>query len=116
MASSNRITATHTGLHAWAYETFVAPAVFRSRHVVDDSFLVHLPPGAHQFTNYIADQRPDVSIVGVDLSQPQIERASKRMSGYADRVSFQLGDATQLTFADRTFDGVVSYGSIKHWT
>lgn len=125
VSSLNRITATYTGLHSWVYETIVAPAVYRSRHVIDEHFLNHLPPGAHvldvgsgggQFTQYIADQRPDVSVVGIDLSQPQIDRAGKRMSGYAGRVSFQLGDATRLAFADSTFDGVISFGSIKHWT
>lgn len=38
------------------------------------------------------------------------------MAGYSGRVSFQLGDATNLDFGDETFDGVLSYGSIKHWT
>lgn len=122
----NHITATYTRLHAWMYETIVAPAVYLSRHVIDERFLARLPPGAAHildvgsggglFTNYIADQRADVHIIGLDLSQPQIERASRRMRAYTDRVRFQLGDATQLPFADRTFDGVISYGSIKHWT
>lgn len=38
------------------------------------------------------------------------------MRAYADRVRFQIGDATRLPFADGAFDGVISYGSIKHWT
>ena len=37
------------------------------------------------------------------------------MRGYGDRVRIELGDATQLAFPDCTFDGVISYGSIKHW-
>jgi ubiquinone/menaquinone biosynthesis C-methylase UbiE len=124
VAPFNDITATYTRLHSWMYETLVAPAVYGSRAVIDERFLAHLPSGAHildvgsggaLFTKYIADRRPDVHIVGLDLSVPQIERASKRMRAYTDRVRFQLGDATQLPFADRTFDGVISYGSIKHW-
>jgi ubiquinone/menaquinone biosynthesis C-methylase UbiE len=124
-APFNSISATYTRGHAWMYETVVAPAVFITRHVIDERFLAHLPQGAHVldvgsggglFSNYMADQRPDIHIVGIDLSQPQIRRASKRMRAYTDRVSFQMGDATHLTFADRSFDGVISYGSIKHWT
>ena len=125
LAPFSHITATYTPLHAWMYETIVAPAVYSSRHVIDERFLSSLPTGAHildvgsgggLFTNYIADQRPDVDIIGIDLSPAQVQRAAKRMRAYADRVRFQIGDATRLPFADDTFDGVISYGSIKHWT
>jgi ubiquinone/menaquinone biosynthesis C-methylase UbiE len=124
VAPFGSITEVYTGFHAWMYETIVAPSVYSTRHVIDERFLAQLPQGAHilevgsgggLFTNYTADQRPDLRIVGIDLSQPQIKRASKRMRTYADRVEFRLGDATNLAFADRTFDGVISYGSIKHW-
>lgn len=125
MAPFDKITNTYTGAHAWMYETVVAPAVFESRHAVDEHFLPHLPQngyvldvgcGGGLFTKYLADKRPDLRIVGIDLSQPQLDRVGKRMAGYSGRVSFQLGDATNLDFPDETFDGVLSYGSIKHWT
>lgn len=125
VAPFDEITAIYTTFHAWSYETIVAPAVYLSRHVIDERFLPHLPQGARvldvgcgggKFTNYIADQRPDISIVGIDLSKPQIARAKKLLRGYGDRVRIELGDATQLAFPDASFDGVLSYGSIKHWT
>ncbi|MCV7215083.1 class I SAM-dependent methyltransferase [Mycobacterium crocinum] len=125
MAPFDKITNTYTGAHAWMYETVVAPAVYESRHAVDEYFLPDLPQngyvldvgcGGGLFTKYLADKRPDLRIVGIDLSQPQLDRVSKRMAGYSGRVSFQLGDATNLDFGDETFDGVLSYGSIKHWT
>jgi ubiquinone/menaquinone biosynthesis C-methylase UbiE len=101
------------------------PAVYLSRHVIDERFLPHLPQngrvldvgcGGAKFTKYVADQRPDVDIVGIDLSEPQLTRASKLLRRYGDRVRFELGVATQLKFPDASFDGVLSYGSIKHWT
>ncbi|TFV60021.1 class I SAM-dependent methyltransferase [Mycobacterium sp. PS03-16] len=125
VAPFNHITATYTAGHAWMYETIVAPSVYRSRQIIDSTFLSHLPQGARildvgagggLFTNYLADQRPDLTIVGVDLAEPQLKRARKRMRAYADRVTFQRGDATALDFPDRSFDGVISYGSVKHWT
>ena len=125
VAPFDQITATYTSAHAWMYETVVAPAVYVTRHIVDEQFLSYLPQGAHvldvgsgggMMTKYVADQRPDVRIIGVDLSEPQLKRAAKRMRSYGDRVKFQLGDATRLEFPDATFDGVLSYGSIKHWT
>ena len=105
MAPFDEITAIYTSFHAWTYETIVAPAVYLSRHVIDDRFLTHLPQdarvldvgcGGAKFTKYIADQRPDVHIVGIDLSKPQIARAAKLMRGYGDRVRFDIGDATKL--------------------
>jgi ubiquinone/menaquinone biosynthesis C-methylase UbiE len=73
--------------------------------------------GGAKFTKYVADQRPDVGIVGIDLSEPQLTRASKLLlHGYGDRVRFELGDATHLKIPDASVDGVLSYGSIKHWT
>ena len=125
MAPFDEITAIYTSFHAWSYETIVAPAVYESRHVIDERFLPHLPQGARvldvgcggaKFTKYIADQRPDVHLVGIDLSKPQLARAAKLMRGYGDRVRIEQGDATQLAFPDASFDGVISYGSIKHWT
>ena len=125
LAPFDPITAIYTPAHAWMYETIVAPAVYRSRRVIDEYFLSHLPPNAHildvgsggaLFTQYIADQRPDVHILGLDLSQAQIKRATKRMRNYGSRIRFDIGDATNLDFADQTFDGVISYGSIKHWS
>jgi ubiquinone/menaquinone biosynthesis C-methylase UbiE len=125
VAPFNHITATYTTAHALMYEAVVAPAVYHSRQVIDEYFLNLLPEGAQildvgsgggLFTNYMADQRPDVKIIGVDLAEPQLKRASKRMRAYGDRVTFQKGDATDLTFGDSAFDGVISYGSVKHWT
>jgi ubiquinone/menaquinone biosynthesis C-methylase UbiE len=125
LAPFDEITAIYTPFHAWSYEAIVAPAVYLSRHVIDERLLPHLPEGGRvldvgcggaKFTKYVADQRPDVEIVGIDLSKPQLARASKLLRGYGDRVRFELGDATQLKFPDASFDGVLSYGSIKHWT
>ena len=99
MAPFDEITAIYTSFHAWTYETIVAPAVYLSRHLIDDRFLQHLPQdarvldvgcGGAKFTKYIADQRPDVHIVGIDLSKPQIARAAKLMRGHGDRVRFDI--------------------------
>ena len=59
------------------------------------------------FPKYIADQRPDLHIVGIDLTEPQLTRASKLLRGFGDRVRFEVGDATQLGFPNGSFDGVI---------
>ncbi len=118
------ISAVYTRLHAWIYETWVAPAVYPSRWIIDERLLAHLPRGARildvgsgggLFTCYMAEQRPDVDITGIDLSRPQLERASRAAQRFGDRVRFVQGSALELPFADESFDGVISYGSIKHW-
>ncbi|KUI36745.1 class I SAM-dependent methyltransferase [Mycobacterium sp. GA-2829] len=125
VAPFNHITATYSSAHALMYEAVVAPSVYRSRAIIDEKFLNLLPQNAHildvgsgggLFTQYLADQRPDLTIIGIDLAEPQLKRSRKRLRDYSDRVTFQHGDATNLAFADRTFDGVISYGSVKHWT
>jgi ubiquinone/menaquinone biosynthesis C-methylase UbiE len=117
-------TAVYSKFHAWFYETLVAPAVYPSRWIIDQRFLDHLPEGAQildvgcgggLFTGYMAEQRPDIQITGLDLSPPQIERARKATQPFGSRVSFTLGSALELPFPDASFDGVISYGSIKHW-
>lgn len=118
------ITAVYTNLHSWIYETMVAPAVYASRWIIDERFLDLLPRGARildvgsgggLFTCYMAEQRPDIQIIGIDLSPPQIKRASKAARRFGERVRFQLGSALDLPFGDASFDGVITYGSIKHW-
>jgi ubiquinone/menaquinone biosynthesis C-methylase UbiE len=118
------ITALYTPFHAWFYESIVAPAVFKSRWIIDERFLAHLPKGAKVldvgsggalFTCYMAEQRPDLDILGIDLSEPQVRRASNVAKRFGGRVKFQVGSALDLAFPDGSFDGVISYGSIKHW-
>jgi ubiquinone/menaquinone biosynthesis C-methylase UbiE len=56
----------------------------------------------------LAEHFRDASFVGVDLEEEHLERARARCRGFADRASFQIGDALDLPFADRTFDLVIS--------
>lgn len=55
------------------------------------------------------------SIVGVDLSEGMLQQARRDLAaaGYHD-VRLELGDATQLTFPDGTFDKVVCSETIEH--
>lgn len=85
LAPFDPITAIYTPAHAWMYETIVAPAVYRSRSVIDEYFLPHLPPNARVldvgsggalFTKYLADQRPDVH--SFDGGGPQHEFRGRR--------------------------------------
>jgi arsenite methyltransferase len=50
---------------------------------------------------------PDGHVQGVDPAESAIAIASRRCSGLSN-VQFELGDAAQLPFDDRTFDAVMS--------
>ncbi len=51
---------------------------------------------------------------GLDQSPHQMEKARRKLGKY-DPVSFYLGDAERLPFADDSFDIVWSSGSIEYW-
>lgn len=55
-------------------------------------------------------QCPGCTVVGIDLSQGMLERAREKLAeaGLADSVLLQVGDATELAFADGAFDGIAS--------
>lgn len=125
MPPLDRIDAVYTASHAFIYETFIAPALLNTTWVLDERLLAHLPEGASLldvglggglFTEHIAERRPDLRITGVDLSPAQLKRAKRRLARFGDRITVALGDATKLDLPDDAFDGVVSYGAIKHWS
>jgi cyclopropane fatty-acyl-phospholipid synthase-like methyltransferase len=58
----------------------------------------------------------DIEVVGVSISQRQIERANDRAAaaGLADRLSFQHADAMDLPFPEESFDLVWALESLHH--
>lgn len=55
------------------------------------------------------------SVRGVDLTPAMIEEAERRAREEGiDNVSFALGDATALEFADASFDGAITRLSLHH--
>ena len=119
-------TLPYRASEAWIYDTVIAPAVADLRRSVEDSFVHQLPPGARvlevgsgggQLAVDLTTRRRDVTLTGVDLSDAQVTRATRRAhkAGLADRVQFTQGSALELPVDDGAFDAAVSVGSIKHW-
>lgn len=65
----------------------------------------------------LATFAPTAQITGLDIAPEMIDLANAlaAQSGVADRVTFQIGDATALPFPDASFDAVVSTLSLHHW-
>lgn len=58
-----------------------------------------------------------VEIVGIDVSKDmvRIARKSAWKEGLGSRVRFEVEDANNMSYADSSFDLVVSTGSFHHW-
>src|SRR5439155_23030027 len=57
-----------------------------------------------------------VHITGITLSRFEIEAAGRRAqaAGVADRVRFEYGDYTDLSYVDGTFDAVLALESLQN--
>jgi SAM-dependent methyltransferase len=60
---------------------------------------------------------PDTKLVGVDISPTMVAQAQRNVEkwGRDSQIEVRVASATDLPFADGTFDRVVSTGSLHHW-
>jgi ubiquinone/menaquinone biosynthesis C-methylase UbiE len=65
----------------------------------------------------IHQQSSAMRLVGIDSSPSMVAKARGNMvkAGLSDVIEIREGNASQIPFADRAFDVVVSTGSIHHW-
>jgi len=64
----------------------------------------------------LAAENPEARIVGIDYSPLQVRAAERyRRRQKITNGAFLRGNAMDIRFAEATFDGAVSVGSIKHW-
>jgi ubiquinone/menaquinone biosynthesis C-methylase UbiE len=63
----------------------------------------------------IARRRPDLRLTGIDLSADMVGKAARNALPYAGQISVKVADATDLPFADDSFDLVVTSLSLHHW-
>jgi SAM-dependent methyltransferase/GT2 family glycosyltransferase/glycosyltransferase involved in cell wall biosynthesis len=54
------------------------------------------------------------SVTGVDVSEAAVTHARASYAAVGERLRFEAGDATALTFPDAHFDVVVSFETIEH--
>jgi ubiquinone/menaquinone biosynthesis C-methylase UbiE len=80
--------------------------------------VLEIGPGPGWIGIRLAQSHPAVRVTGIDLSAAMVEIAheNSHREGVADRVTFTLGDATELKgLADNSFDVVFSFQSLHYW-
>ena len=107
------------------YDRWVSPAVVAALQLdLHERMIAELPRGARlldvgcgggQHAVQIVRRRPDLSIVGIDVSSTMVKRsrALARRASVADKTAFDLGDAMDLQFDSESFDAVYCAGPLK---
>lgn len=126
MAASvlDNVTKPYSFLESLAYDRIIAPAVLSMASDLQADLIGEVPQharvldvgcGGGHLLALIAEQRPDLTLTGVDLSADQVRRARRRLQRFGDRVTVEEGSALDLPFDANHFDAVFSMASIKHW-
>ena len=63
----------------------------------------------------LARRRPDLRVIGVDLSADMVSAAARNLAEFGDRASAKVGDVTDLPLEDESVDLIVSSLSLHHW-
>lgn len=79
-----------------------------------DETLLDVGCGTGTFEYLILQTQPEQSITGVDLSSGMLAIARQKCQGYP-QASFKIGSATDLPFADHSFDRVVSASALHYF-
>jgi ubiquinone/menaquinone biosynthesis C-methylase UbiE len=92
---------------------FVETAINQSR--VAGKFL-EVGSGSGRISIGIAKLNQQVELYGIDLSENMIKvaRDNAVQEGVADRIEFSRGSATELPFADNSFDTVLCHNMLHH--
>lgn len=70
--------------------------------------------GRGDFSIWLAGKYADAKVTGVDFSEAAIATAQKRAAACGSRAEFKVGDAEALSFADSSFDCVISCECMEH--
>ena len=83
-----------------------------------DGILADVGCGPGYLIAVMAKSLPNLSIIGVDISQEMVQKAAQNLSslGLAEKVSFRQGDIQKLPFEANSLDFVVSTFSLHHWS
>ncbi|HEX2876550.1 MAG TPA: bifunctional demethylmenaquinone methyltransferase/2-methoxy-6-polyprenyl-1,4-benzoquinol methylase UbiE [Polyangiaceae bacterium] len=85
----------------------------RSLELRPGAKVLDLATGTGDLAIMVARTHPEVTVVGVDPSAKMLEVGQKKLvdGGLTERIELLVGDAQDLKFPDRTFDGLcIAFG------
>jgi ubiquinone/menaquinone biosynthesis C-methylase UbiE len=110
--SSRHYNRWATGPLRWAYRALardIAAAMPPSGTVLD----VGTGPGV--LLVELARLRPDIEVIGIDISPDMIAMARGNLARFEGRATAQIGDVANLPIPDGQVDLAVSSLSLHHW-
>lgn len=89
----------------------VRQAIAKDLPIEENARILDLATGYAYFAIELARLRPDVEIVGIDISKDDVEIARENIAkcGLTKRVHVVRMDATHMDFPDESFDSVVNF-------
>ncbi len=88
-------------------------SIFFEKYLKKDNYILDLGCGAGR-TTFGLYKLGYKNIIGVDIAENLVDYAKKYSNDKNIRIDFEVGDATQLRFADNTFDAVIfSYNGMQ---
>lgn len=70
--------------------------------------------GRGDFAIWLADKYPQAEVTGVDFSEVAVNTAQRRAASRESRARFQVEDSEAMSFADGSFDYVISCECLEH--
>src|SRR2546423_941695 len=81
---------------------------------LDDQRVLEIGCGRGDFAIWLSEKYPRAEIVGVDFSEVAIATAQRRADDRGSRTKFQVDNSEALSFADGSFDYVISCECLEH--
>ncbi len=82
----------------------------------EQGMILDLGTGTARIPILIAQQRSQLNIIGIDLSENMLKIGTENVSraGLADQIKLEKVDAKNLSYSDNKFDGIISNSIIHH--